>query len=333
LAQGGALLAAAMADAKPKTEERDDALTSVEVSALVIMRIVKHCQENLPDPVTGPLLGLDEGATLYATDCFGYPQKLGDDDDDDQGQKYQLEMLRNLRDVNVDCNIIGWYQSTYMGSFLNETLVDTQFMYQSEIPKSVVIVYDPLQLAEGKAFRAFRLQPAFMKKYEANKKALLSGGSIQSMTSGEIFQEVPIHIVNSVMVEAFLFDQSHKMHENQFAALDLENQSYLEKNITFLLDSLDYLGSEQQKIQYYERLAVRQAQQQKTFTEKRKQENAARKERGEELLPEEQVKQRVQMPSQIDTLLLSNQIQTYCSQIQTFAGDSFGKVYLVGGVQ
>jgi len=301
----------------------------------VIMRIVKHCQENLPDPVTGPLLGLDEGAVLYATDCFGYPQKVNEEDDEGEGSKYQLDMLRCLRDVNVDCNIIGWYQSTYMGSFLNETLVDTQFIYQSEIPKSVVIVYDPLQLAEGKAFRAFRLKSAFMKKYAENKKALTSGAALAPTTSQEIFQEVPMTIVNPVMVEAFLLDQSRKTNENQFAALDLENQSYLEKNITFLLDSLDYLSSEQQKMQYYERLAVRQAQQQKTFTEKRRQENVSRRERGEELLPEQEgpAFKRVQMPSQIDTLLLSNQIQTYCSQIQNFAGDSFGKVYLVGGVQ
>ena len=25
-----------------------------------------------------------------------------------EGSKYQTEMLRALRDVNVDCNIIGW---------------------------------------------------------------------------------------------------------------------------------------------------------------------------------------------------------------------------------
>merc|ERR1719313_2996510 len=147
------------------------------------------------------------------------------------------------------------------------------------------------------------------------------------MNSHEILEEVEMKIVNPVHVEAFLLDQQRKQKETEFAALDLENQQYLEKNIQHLLDSLDYLSAEQHKLQYYERLAARQAQ-------KRKQENAGRKERGEELLPEEPAAlKRVAMPSQIDTLLLSNQIQTYCSQIQNFAGDSFGKVYLVGGVQ
>ena len=32
--------------------------------------------------------------------------------------------------VNVDNNTVGWYQSTYLGSFLNETMIETQFTYQ-----------------------------------------------------------------------------------------------------------------------------------------------------------------------------------------------------------
>jgi translation initiation factor 3 subunit H len=317
--------------AKPvaKDEQR---ITSVEVSALVVLRIAKHCNDNLPDSVTGPLLGLDEGPLLYATDCFGYPQRL-DDDDDGDGSKYQAEMLRSLRDVNVDCNIIGWYQSTFMGSFVTETLVDTQYVYQSEIPKSVVIIYDPLQPSVGKgAFKAFRLTTEFLEK---EKK--IRGGKEEvhaTATSGksDILEEVPLRIVNSVLVDAFLLDQERRRKSATFESLDLENQSFLEKNLTFLLDSLEYLGSEQQKLQYYERMAVRQAQQQKSVIEKRRQENLARRERGEDLLAEVDgpaIKRAA--TSQVETMLISSQIQTYCNQIQGVAGDSFSKVFLVGG--
>jgi translation initiation factor 3 subunit H len=301
------------------------------VSALVVLRIAKHCHENLPDPVTGPLLGLDEGTVLYGTDCFGYPQKL-DEDDDMEGIKYQADMLRSLREVNVDCNIIGWYQSTFMGSFMTETLVDTMYLYQIEIPKAVVLIYDPLQSSVGKgAFRAYRLTKDFLEKYRAGKEenTVTLTSSVQS---SEIFEEVPVKVVNPVLVEAFLLDQERKRLVQTFDTLDLENQSFLEKNLTFLLESLDYLGSEQQRIQFYERLAVKQAQAQKSAVEKRRLENAQRRERGEDLLAEDGVGlKRVAMPSQVDTLLISSQIQQYCSQIQTFAGDSFGKVFLVGG--
>jgi translation initiation factor 3 subunit H len=310
----------------------DDKITCLEVSALVVLRIAKHCHENLPDPVTGPLLGLDEGPLLYGTDCFGYPQKL-DEEDDNEGSKYQADMLRSLREVNIDCNIIGWYQSTFMGSFMTETLVDTMYLYQIEIPKSVVLIYDPLQSSVGKgAFKAYRLTKDFLEKYRAGKEE--NTVTLTSpVVSSEIFEEVPVKVVNPVLLEAFLIDQERRRLVQTFDTLDLENQSFLEKNLTFLLESLDYLGSEQQKIQFYERLAVKQAQQQKSAVEKRRQENAQRRERGEDLLTEGDASgfKRIAMPSQVDTLLISSQIQQYCNQIQTFAGDSFGKVFLVGG--
>lgn len=34
-----------------------------------------------------------------------------------EGEGYQLEMMRCLREINVDNNMVGWYQSTYSGSF------------------------------------------------------------------------------------------------------------------------------------------------------------------------------------------------------------------------
>lgn len=52
-----------------------------------------------------------------------------------------MEMMRRLRAVNVDHLQVGWYQSTYLGSFVNRTLLDSQFSYQSSIEESVVLIY------------------------------------------------------------------------------------------------------------------------------------------------------------------------------------------------
>lgn len=55
---------------------------------------------------------------------------------------FQIEMMKNLRDVNVDNNMVGWYQSTYLGSFLSDPIfVDTQLNYQENLSEFVVIVY------------------------------------------------------------------------------------------------------------------------------------------------------------------------------------------------
>ena len=52
-----------------------------------------------------------------------------------------MEMMRNLRHVNVDHLNVGWYQSTYYGMYLNKALLDSQFNYQHSIEESIVLIY------------------------------------------------------------------------------------------------------------------------------------------------------------------------------------------------
>lgn len=52
-----------------------------------------------------------------------------------------MEMMRNLRHVNIDHLHVGWYQSTLFGSFISRAFVDSQFNYQHSIEESVVLIY------------------------------------------------------------------------------------------------------------------------------------------------------------------------------------------------
>ena len=52
-----------------------------------------------------------------------------------------MEMMRNLRHVNVDHLHVGWYQSTFFGMYLNKALLDSQFNYQHSIEESIVLIY------------------------------------------------------------------------------------------------------------------------------------------------------------------------------------------------
>lgn len=57
------------------------------------------------------------------------------------GSQYQLQMMRCLREVNVDDNSVGWYQSTSMGNFMNQSLIEHQFEFQQALNKSVLIIH------------------------------------------------------------------------------------------------------------------------------------------------------------------------------------------------
>jgi len=300
-------------------EEDKTEITRVEVDALDILQIMKHCRQHAPHPVTGQLLGLDIGDSLQVTHSFGYVQKGGGEDVDqygrreagvsqDDGEQYQLDMLKRLREVNVDSNTVGWYQTTHLGQFFSDTVIDTQYLYQVQIPRSILLVYDPLQSRIGKpAFKALRLTQQFMARYaesrETNKNAL------NEIPSNGMFMEIPITVTSPVITEAFLLDWAlmDPISTTQLDVLDVENQqAFLEKNTQLLIGSLQDLAEEQNKIQQYER------------------QMAGRAEKGKG-----KGYRQVSQPRQLDTMILSQQIQNYCKQINNSAGDSFGKIFLM----
>lgn len=57
------------------------------------------------------------------------------------GAAYQVEMIKCLKDANIDHQSVGWYQAAYLGSFVTESLIETQFKYQQNRKKAVVLVF------------------------------------------------------------------------------------------------------------------------------------------------------------------------------------------------
>merc|ERR1712166_665762 len=173
--------------------DKPGSLDVVEIDGLVVLKIVKHCKENLPQLVTGQLLGLDFGGTLEVTNCFPFPAANDTADEEflEEGQEYQYDMMRCLREVNVDNNTVGWYQSTYLGSHITEAMVSTQYNYQESIPKCVCLVWDPLQQAQGKlGIKALRLSVEFMELYKT-QEFTLDSISKACLSWEDVFEQVP----------------------------------------------------------------------------------------------------------------------------------------------
>jgi len=321
------------------TESGD--LTVVQLDGLVVLKIIKHCQDHLPDIVTGQLLGLDMAhagsneVTLEVTNCFPFPSRSGEQEEesDEAGAEYQLEMMKCLREVGVDSNTVGWYTSTYLGSFLNESLVETQFNYQTTISKCVVLVFDPVKTSQGLlSLRAYRLTPSFMKMY-ATKAQSFTKESLESnnITFNNIFEEVPIKIHNSQLINALLYDmEGSDAVSAHFERLNLGFGPFLEKNLEFLAESLDDLASEQSKFQYYQKSLQRQQSQIQAYVQKKASEGTPVSPDDDEVLQQFKAPQQ---PSRLESLLVTNQINKYCEQINKFAGTSFTKLFLYAGIQ
>lgn len=328
---------AAVADSS-RSEVRDEKLELVELDGLVVLKIVKHCKEHLPQLVTGQLLGLDFGSTLEVTNCFPFPSNTEGTDEDfaEDGAEYQYDMMRCLREVNVDNNTVGWYQSTYLGSHITETMVTTQFNYQESIPKCVCLVFDPLQQAQGKlAIRALRLSSDFMQLYKGSEftlEAITKAG----LSWEEVFEEVKVSITNSHLLRGWLLqmpEQLRSRHHTTFSQR-AETEPFLEKNFECMIESIEQLSQESSRFQYHQRALSRQIAQQTAFLQKRKQENETRKRQGLAPLSEDDLASNplfkpLQEPQRFDALLITSQIGNYTNEITNFCGQSFNNHFLL----
>ena len=168
----------------------DTGISRVHVSALAVMKMIKHSSQMYPTTATGSLVGMDVDGVLEVTNCFAFPlldipatdtSSSGQQDSGSnmaaamprakQNTTYEGEMIKMLREVNVDANNVGWYMSASMGNFVNANFIENQFFYQKDMnERTIALVYDVARSAQASlTVRAFRLSPAFMTAYKEGK--------------------------------------------------------------------------------------------------------------------------------------------------------------------
>lgn len=237
-----------------------------------------------------------------------------------EGYEFQLEMMRMLREVNVDNNCVGWYQSMYLGSYSTSAFLESQFSYQTELSQNaVVVLYDPMQTSHGNlVLKCFRLTAECIQLQNSGKNVFIE--------PSKIFEEIPVDITNPGLTKVLLSDVASGRFggdivattDTTFDRLDLSTNPYLEKHLEFLCSWVDDLASEQQKFQFYARSAMRR-------TDRRKAQREAPEEKENKWLSGE-------APKRMESLLISNQIRSYCDQMDKFAGGGFSKLFLAGGL-
>ena len=191
----------------------------ISMSGLTLLQITKHCQEAMPDIATGVVLGMERKGVLEVTHSFPTPDKSRKDLalDSEGGTalatssekvdvpKYTMDMLKQLRDVNVDNNNMGWYRSSQgLGGFLDRKFVEAMMVYYRDNSSSFVIVFDPWFSRKGSLLiKAFRLRPEFYRTYQSQA---FSQATFDSLGQSTILEEIPIKISNSPLAKVFLWD-------------------------------------------------------------------------------------------------------------------------------
>ncbi|KAG9478629.1 hypothetical protein GDO78_012338 [Eleutherodactylus coqui] len=233
--------------------------------------------------------------------------------------QYQMEMMRSLRHVNIDHLHVGWYQSTYYGTFVSRALLDSQFSYQHAIEESVVLIYEKILM------NAINL---------ARCPQIISKASI---AYEHMFEEVPIVIKDSHLINVLIWELDKKAPvAEKHELLSLSSSNHLEKSLQLLMDRVDEMSQDIVKYNTYLRNASKQQQQKHQYIQRRQQENIQRQSRGEPSLPEEDVSKLFKPPvppPRMDSLLISGQINTYIQNIKEFTSQNLGKLFMAEALQ
>lgn len=352
---------------------KESPLREVQVDALVVMRIIKHSSQNFPTVSTGALVGMDINGTLEVTNSFPFPHAAdassSDNYNDGQNQAaaaprskanhaYQNEMLKFLREVNVDAQNVGWYLSTNMGNFVNLNTIENQFFYQKEAnERTVTLVYDVSRSSQGSlSLKAYRLSAQFIAAYKESKfttESLQKSG----LRYQDIFTELPVTVHNSHLLTSYLHQlptappKQAKINfppslaalnvdpqlteaplAPNFESLDLSIDPFLEKTCDLLLESIESHHTELNNYQYYQRSLQREQAKITQWQSKRKAENAQRAISKQPALPEDEWQKLFKLPtepSRLETLLNSRQVEQYARQVDGFTAAVSSKMFAV----
>ncbi|RPD64939.1 hypothetical protein L227DRAFT_494887 [Lentinus tigrinus ALCF2SS1-6] len=329
--------------------EAEIPITSVQLDAIVVSKIIKHAREAPGSSAHGLLLGLDLDGTFEVSNSFPLPHHANDEDDKSAKglARYQGSMLRSLKEVQADDSVIGFYQGMTLGSFFNQTLVDTQAIHQEKLRHGgVVIVHDISQTTRGNAsFRAFRLTKAFLDAYKRNN---FSTSSLidHRLTFSRILEEMPLKIRTNALVSSFLgaltegspspatetnpaLASSSAAIPPSYSRLNLGTAN-TPRNLELITEALDNYKTEEGNLAYLQRQIAREKARADTYVAKRKEENASRVAAGLPPLPEEDVSRLFKIPpepSRLESMLLLGRIDAYGKSLEETASTGLVKMY------
>jgi translation initiation factor 3 subunit H len=337
------------------------------------MKIIKHCSQTFPTTATGFLVGMDISSQLQVTNSFPFPtteipQPDSHHDNSNAASNlaaaaprakanaaYQIDMIRKLREVNVDANNTGWYTSANLGNFVTLNMIENQYFYQSQLnERTISLVHDVSRSSQGSlSLRAFRLSPSFMTAYKEGKfttEALQKS----NLRYQDILHELPLTIHNSHLLTSFLHTlptspsstpaqppslatlnkASLPLTPNLTTALTLTIDPFLLQTTENLLESIETHNTELNNHQFYQRQLAREQAKITAWQQKRKAENASRVLAKQAPLPEDEWQRIFKLPTEpgrLESLVNSRQVEQYARQVDGFTAAVGGRMFAVRG--
>ncbi|CAM9022375.1 unnamed protein product, partial [Wickerhamomyces anomalus] len=202
----------------------------------VALKIVKHASEQYPHTAAGPLLGVDlQTGLLKISHSYSYPSSS------EEGTplrirsnvKYQDELVAQLKENKLAVQLMGWYQASNSGKFINESVLESLASNQLKNNNSILLIHDSSKAKYG----------------------------VLKLTYDTILEEIPVKIHNNHLISLYLagLGQDH-CNKTELLSSNSSKTSIIEQNVENLIESVDDLGNF-----YYHLLKKRSTQPEPSF--------------------------------------------------------------------
>ncbi|CAK9296825.1 unnamed protein product [Gordionus sp. m RMFG-2023] len=324
------------------TSEDFTSISLVEVDFIVLLKIIKHCEQEiagLGDNIQGFLMGLKVKDRLEVTNCSPNPKNT---ESSEEINNYQMDLMKNLIKLRFDTLQIGWYQNTPLGNFINAAFIENQFNYQAQVGESIVLIYDNLKTSRGfLALRAYRLTPKGL-QICSECGGDYSPEKIQKfkINYDSLFQEIPVYIKTSNLTNVLLsqLETNFKL-EDKFPSkrmLDLDFIPVLDYNLRTMMLNLDDINQENNKLNMYYRQNAKQLNQKQQYIAKREIENKSRELSGLPPLPDEDIDKLFkpfQPPQRLDSIMISDQLVESINNINRYLTQGMAKLLVTDALK
>jgi len=223
-----------------------DTAETIQISALALIKMLKHGRAGTPLEVMGLMLGeFVDDYTIKCVDAFAMPQSGTGVSVEAVDPVFQQQMLEMLKQTNRPEMVVGWYHShPGFGCWLSGVDVSTQQSFEALNPRAVAVVVDPIQSVKGKVvIDAFRCITAHLvvhgqePRQTTSNVGHLNKPSIQALVHGlnRHYYSIAIDYRKSELEQSMLLN----LHKQRWRdAMGLEDFHELAKRNEHTLDQM-----------------------------------------------------------------------------------------------
>ena len=291
-------------------------ISTGRVSGVALLRIIKPCEDRMKDSTNsmnqiakGALLGLYKEEESILEIAYSIPTFSEDDPEYSRAEEeiHTKDSLLTHGELKIDENPVGWYRTMQFGNFGTKELCSGCYSWQQKLNKAaIVLLYDPIQSHNGGhlSVEAYRVTPEYDQLINNPQKKL---------PQTNLLQKLNVEIINPGLMTSLLWKMQDCSKINPLKSsisFDIAKSApFIEKKLNVLANEVDSLSTNLERFKRHYFSKAIDTRQDRRGRRGGKDDNDDRDD-----------------VDRIGTLLSTQQISSFCDQINQFCKENNDKL-------